>query len=115
MSEVFEEHGTNFGVSKTLELKSFLPKGLAMSDFKQDSGYGNCALMSSLAGISQRSEFRTEIAPEIRPTTTEGGLEFRFRMFLRGKPVVVTTTDGGNDGRFHRSTHRMVRYRVTRS
>ena len=63
---------------------------LLFSDFQQGK-LGNCGLIAALATMSQRPEFLEEIAPKIEQTSE--GVRLHFKMFLEGKPVIVTIDD----------------------
>ena len=72
--------------SKTL----FDYKNVSFSDLKQ--GYiGDCGLIASLASMSQRSEFLTEISPQIEQTSE--GVKIKFNMFYKGNKETVTIDD----------------------
>ena len=74
-------------VNKNAEL---IFKNVSLTDFKQGD-IGNCALIAALAAISQRPEFLSEIAPNIKHTSE--GIKVHFKMFYKGNPVVVTIDD----------------------
>ena len=63
---------------------------MIFSDFQQ-CGIGNCGLIAALAALSQRSEFLTEIAPTIYPTSD--GIKLQFNMFCKGEPITVIIDD----------------------
>ena len=65
-------------------------QNVSLTDFKQGD-IGNCGLIASLAAISQRPEFLSEIAPKIEHTSE--GVKLHFFMFYKGKPTIVTIDD----------------------
>ena len=83
-----ENRGVKFSSTK-LNTKTLI-EDVIFSDFMQGD-IGNCGLISSLALLSQRPEFRNEIAPTI--VQTSQGAKLRFNMFSRGHPTTVTVDD----------------------
>ena len=65
-------------------------ENVSLSDFEQGD-IGNCGLIASLAAISQRPEFLSEICPKIEHTSE--GVKLHFIMFYKGKPTIVTIDD----------------------
>ena len=63
---------------------------LSLAEFQQGD-IANCGLIATLAAISQRPEFYTEISPKVEQTSES--IKFRFNMFYKGKPVTVRIDD----------------------
>ena len=92
---MLKKHEKTFGgkILRTAKVNTnalFKQEVVTHSDFMQGRA-GNCGLIASLASISQRPEFLTQIAPEIYHTND--GVKLRFNMFFEGESIKVTIDD----------------------
>ena len=69
---------------------NFSFKQPVVSDFQQGN-LSNCEVISSLAAISRRKEFISDIAPIVEHS--KEGTKLHFKMFSKGIPTKVTIDD----------------------
>lgn len=77
-------------VSELQTQTEFKTNNLQLSDFVQGE-VGNCGVLASLAALSQRTEFSTDIAPVI--DDLNGCRRLHFKMYYEGEPITVTIDD----------------------